>query len=138
MQLVTLEQAMNDSRKIPNWFIGACLGPVVFGCGGFATRSSAQNAAVPADHLLPTVATAAQTADPVVDEAIRSRVEAALHSDPYFYDAHVTVSVHRGDVLLGGFVSSDWDLLDAMRIARKAAGDRRVVDNLSIELGGRK
>ena len=44
----------------------------------------------------------------------------------------------RGDVLLGGFVSSDGDLLDAMRIDRKAAGNRRVVDSLSIELGGRK
>jgi osmotically-inducible protein OsmY len=46
--------------------------------------------------------------------------------------------MYEGDVLLGGFVSSDWDLIDAMRIARKAAGNRRVVNNLSIELGGRK
>jgi osmotically-inducible protein OsmY len=74
----------------------------------------------------------------VADEAIRQRVEGALHSDPYFYDAHVIVSMANGDVLLGGFVSSDWDLLDAIRIARKTAGNRRVVNNLSIELGGRK
>jgi osmotically-inducible protein OsmY len=92
---------------------------------------------VPADHLPTVRATATQAADPVVDKAIRGRVEAALHSDPYFYDAHVTVSICKGDVPLDGFVSSDWDLLDAMRIARKAAGNRRVVDNLSIELGGR-
>jgi osmotically-inducible protein OsmY len=65
-------------------------------------------------------------------------VAAALHSDPYFYDGHVTVSVEKGAVVLRGFVSSDWDLLDAIRIARKAAGNRRVVDDLSIELGGRR
>jgi osmotically-inducible protein OsmY len=40
--------------------------------------------------------------------------------------------------VLRGFVSSDWDLLDAIRIASKAAGDRRVIDDLSIELGGRR
>jgi osmotically-inducible protein OsmY len=130
---------LSVSRKISNWFIGACLGPAVLGCGGFATRSSAKNAAASAARPLPTIAASAtQAADPVADEEIRGRVEAALHSDPYFYDAHVTVSIDKGDVLLGGFVSSDWDLLDAMRIARKAAGNRRVVDNLSIELGGRK
>jgi osmotically-inducible protein OsmY len=37
---------------------------------------------------------------------------------------------------LRGFVTSEWDLRDAIRIASKAAGDRRVVDNLSIKLGG--
>ena len=31
---------------------------------------------------------------------------------------------------------SSWDLQEALRIARKAAGDRPVVDNLSIKLGG--
>ena len=64
------------------------------------------------------------------------RVKKALHSDPYFYDEHVTVSVENGDVVLHGFVSSEWDLRDAIRIASRAAGDRRVVDNLSIKLGG--
>jgi osmotically-inducible protein OsmY len=134
-----MEQAWNFSRKMPNWLIGACLGLAVYGFGGLASRTSAQNLAAPAEHPLPIIeATTTQAAEPVADEEIRGRVETALHSDLYFYDAHVTVSMEKGDVLLGGFVSSDWDLLDAMRIARKAAGNRRVVDNLSIELGGRK
>ena len=60
----------------------------------------------------------------------------ALHSDPYFYDEHVAVSVENGDVVLRGFVSSEWDLRDAVRIASKAAPDRRVIDNLSVKLGG--
>lgn len=65
-------------------------------------------------------------------------MEAALHSNPYFYDAHVTVSMKKGDVLLSGFVSSELDLLDAIRIARKAAGNRRVIENLTIELDRRR
>lgn len=69
---------------------------------------------------------------------MRERVQAALHSDPYFYDEHVTVSVENGNVVLRGFVSSSWDLLDAIRIARKAAGDRQVIDDLEILLGGRQ
>jgi osmotically-inducible protein OsmY len=63
-------------------------------------------------------------------------VQAALHADPYFYDEHVTVSVEHGAVVLRGFVFSDSDLLDAIRIASKAAGDRRVVDNLIIKRNG--
>jgi len=106
-------QAMNFSPKLSSWVICACIGVAVCGLSGFATV-------------------------PPGDEELRARVESALHSDPYFYDEHVTVSMEKGDILLGGFVSSDWDLLDALRIARKAAGNRRVVDNLSIELGGRK
>jgi hypothetical protein len=39
---------------------------------------------------------------------------------------------------LQGFVFSDWDLIDAIRIANKAAGDGRVVNALSIEVGGRR
>lgn len=71
-------------------------------------------------------------------EDLAQRVKDALRSDPYFYDAHVTVSVDHGAVVLDGFVSSEWDLRDAIRIASNAAGDRRVVDNLSITLGGNR
>jgi osmotically-inducible protein OsmY len=107
-----MEQVMNYSRKISTWLLCAGLGPAACGLCGFAS--------------------------PAADSALRARVESALQADPYFYDGHVTVSVQNGDVRLDGFVSSAWDLLDAMRIARKAAGSRRVIDNLSIELGGRK
>jgi osmotically-inducible protein OsmY len=73
-----------------------------------------------------------------VDEARRLRVETALRLDPYFYDAHVSVLLVKGVVVLQGFVFSDWDLIDAIRIANKAAGDGRVVNALSIEVGGRR
>jgi osmotically-inducible protein OsmY len=72
------------------------------------------------------------------DAQLRERVQAALHDDPYFYDAHVDVSVEDGNVVLRGLVFGDWDLRDAMRIAGKAAGSRRVIDDLSIVTGGRR
>jgi osmotically-inducible protein OsmY len=74
----------------------------------------------------------------LTDGELMKRVKAALHADPYFYDEHVTVSVEQGLVVLHGFVFSEWDLRDAIRIANKAAGDKRVIDNLSIQQGGRR
>jgi osmotically-inducible protein OsmY len=115
------------------------LGSIACGLNGLASRVGAQDMVAPVESRPRTiVASATHGAAPVADEDLRKRVEAALHSDPYFYDAHVTVSVKNGDVLLSGFVSSEWDLLDAIRIARRAAGNRRVSENLSIELGGRR
>jgi hypothetical protein len=71
---------------------------------------------------------------------LQTKVEDALVlvPDSYFYSAHVTVSVKNGTVFLQGFDFSDWDLRDAIRIATKASGRSRVVDNLAIEAGGRK
>jgi osmotically-inducible protein OsmY len=74
----------------------------------------------------------------IADADLRDSVQFALHSDPYFYDGHVQVTVVHGVVHLRGLVFSDWDLRDAMRIASKAAGDRTVVDNLTIVEGGRR
>jgi osmotically-inducible protein OsmY len=81
---------------------------------------------------------AAATAYSIPDADLRDSVQYALHADPYFYDGHVQVSVDHGVVHLHGLVFSDWDLRDAMRIAGKAAGDRRVINNLTIVQGGRR
>jgi osmotically-inducible protein OsmY len=70
------------------------------------------------------------------DLDLATRVKNALHSDPYVYDKHVTVSVENGDVILRGFVFSEWDLRNAIRIATQAAGGRKVVDDISIKEGG--
>jgi osmotically-inducible protein OsmY len=72
------------------------------------------------------------------DEEVLIRVQTALREDPYFNDAHVTVAMEHGNVILNGFVFSDWDLRDAIRIATKAAAGRRVIDSLTIEVGGRR
>jgi hypothetical protein len=38
------------------------------------------------------VVTAKKTAEPVADEEVKNKVETAVHSDPYFYDSHATLS----------------------------------------------
>jgi osmotically-inducible protein OsmY len=114
----------------------AFLGSTAFGSAGFATWACAQDVDAPALNQSASLTTPTQSAASIADEQLKKRVKDALHSDPYFYDEHVTVSVENGAVVLRGFVASDWDLRDAVRIASKAAGDRRVVDNLSIKLGG--
>jgi osmotically-inducible protein OsmY len=81
---------------------------------------------------------AAGAASAAADLQVKSDVENAFSADPYFYAAHVNVSMENGNVVLRGFVFSDWDLRDAIRIANKAAAGRRVVDDLAIEVGGRR
>jgi osmotically-inducible protein OsmY len=83
-------------------------------------------------------ASTVQNLDAVPDAALRDRVQLALHADRYFYDGHVEVTVEDGVVHLHGLVFSDWDLRDAIRIASKAAGDRPVINNLTIFVGGRR
>lgn len=67
-----------------------------------------------------------------VDRQLADQVRTALHADPYLYDKHIKVSIEQGNVVLRGFVASDWDLRNAKKIAAQAADGRRVVDNLSI------
>jgi osmotically-inducible protein OsmY len=91
----------------------------MFGCLIIVAQVNAQNALAP------------------LDEKLRKDVQAALHASPYFYDRHITVSMENGSVVLRGFVFSDWDLRQALSIARKAAEDKTVIDDLSIKEGGR-
>jgi osmotically-inducible protein OsmY len=107
----------------------------VAGCSaGIAQKAAAAQEPLRTPELVPTT----QERTGAADQLLQRKVENALRSDPYFYDAHVTVLVKNGSVELQGFVFSDWDLRDAIRIATKAAGRARVIDNLTIEVGGRK
>jgi osmotically-inducible protein OsmY len=116
-----------------------CLGAAASGLGGFAAPAGAQTAVAPPSSASASVAVSAIPVTAAsADRELAGRVRSALHADPYFYDEHVSVSVEDGAVVLSGFVFSDWDLRDAIRIARAAAGDRPVIDNLSIQEGGRR
>jgi len=81
-------------------------------------------------------ALAPAAADSADDEMLRQQVQNALHDDRYFLDSHVSVSMEHGNVALRGFVLGEWDLRTALLIARRAANGRRVLDYLSIKLGG--
>jgi len=65
------------------------------------------------------VVTAMKIPERVADVEVRNKVETALHSDPYFYDAHVTVIVKDGVVHLQGVVFDDWDLRTARRLSKR-------------------
>ena len=103
---------------------------IAFGLGGHAPAVQARTEAEP-----PNMSAVAYTK---TDRDLAERVQAALQSDPYINDTHIDVSVDRGTVYLRGFVMGAWDLLDAIRIAHRVAGANRVVDELSIIMGGRK
>jgi hypothetical protein len=90
-----------------------------FGAGGCASVGPGPNA-ITATQLSP------------ADEQLVGTVQAALHADPYLYDKHIEVSIEHGNVALRGFVMNDWDLINAKKIAFKAAGGIRVIDYLTI------
>jgi osmotically-inducible protein OsmY len=125
---------MKISCKTRNWVIGSCIVPLVSGVGAFASPVEAQTTL---SNTISRSSTAAPTSpDADSNETLARQVRAALRADRYLDDEHIYVSVENGVVTLRGLVFDDWDLRSAMRIARKAAGDRLVIDNLSIEQGG--
>ena len=66
------------------------------------------------------------------DVQVAARVKQALQSDSTLDARHIDVRIQHGDVVLKGFVQNNRDLLAATEAATKAAGDRKVVNNLSI------
>ncbi|HXC08093.1 MAG TPA: BON domain-containing protein [Steroidobacteraceae bacterium] len=103
---------------------------IAFALGGHAPAVQARTEAEP-----PNVSPAAYAK---ADLDLAEKVRTALQIDPYINDTHIEVSVERGTVYLRGFVMGAWDLLDAIRIAHRVAGGSRVIDELSIQMGGRK
>jgi osmotically-inducible protein OsmY len=108
--------------------------PLACGLGAFASQVDGQNA--PTHSATRSNAGGTSTspeAAAVINRELSERVRAALHAERYFYDRHVDVTVEGDAVVLSGVVFSDWELRDALRIAKKAAGNRPVVDNLSLD-----
>jgi hypothetical protein len=108
---------------------------LVCGAGGFGSRVEAQSA--PAlDQSDMRVVSGLVDSSAAKTEKLRSRVVTAMHVDRYLLDEHIEVAVTNNAIVLRGFVLSAWDLREAIRVARKVAGDTRVVDELSIKEGG--
>ncbi len=70
------------------------------------------------------------------DTATVDRVQAALEADQQLYSRHITVSADSGVVSLGGYVWTQPDLEEALRIAEGVQGVSRVVNDLELERGG--
>jgi osmotically-inducible protein OsmY len=109
---------------------------LICGAGGFGSRVEAQSAPALEQSDM-RVVSALVDSRAAKSEKLRGRVVAAMHADPYLLDTHIEVAVENNEIVLRGFVLSAWDLREAVRVARKVAGDTRVVDELSIKEGGR-
>jgi osmotically-inducible protein OsmY len=115
----------------------ALLGSILAGSVCWAASAGAQHVPVAdAGRLEPIVVTAKRRFDPAADDRMKAQVQESLHSDPFFYDEHVTVTVENGVATLRGMVFDDWDMRQAMRISRRIAGVKRVINDLEIESGG--
>ena len=99
-------------------------------------QTGAQPTDVPGRLLEPIIVTARKQAVRESDEEVTKQVEAALRADPYVFDSHVTITTKDGVVTLTGFVLDVWDVFTLKRIVRKMAGVKKVVDQLTLELGG--
>ena len=66
------------------------------------------------------------------DAQLNKQVETAMRSDRYFYNDHVTATTRDGVVVLRGLVFDEWDVRTAIRISKRVAGVKRVINQLEI------
>ena len=66
------------------------------------------------------------------DEQVTREVQQTLTDDPWIYSEHVVITTENGVVRLEGFVGDTGERFRMLRLARKIAGVRRVVDALEI------
>ena len=71
----------------------------------------------------------------LTDEAVTGQVVQALRADPYVVSDHMSVVTENGVVKLQGIALDLWDLQRALRLARRLAGGRRVVNELELMVG---
>ena len=70
------------------------------------------------------------------DGVLVARVEDAMQADPYLFVSHVSVSAENGVVRLEGVVEDPFDMLQLVRLARRIAGKRRVINEIEVVTGG--
>jgi hypothetical protein len=63
---------------------------------------------------------------------LAAQVEAALRAAPAVNDTHIDAICENGKVVLTGLVEDERALVDAMRVARRAANGHPIIDSLSI------
>ena len=107
----------------------ALLGPAV-------TLSADHTHASAPDPLEPIIVQGQRFRDAVRDEQLKVELKTALHDDPFFYDAHVVVTVQDGIVHLEGMVLDYSDIAAVLRIIRKKFPRvKRVSNELEVSRG---
>lgn len=115
-------------------FPGVVLGGLMF-CATAATAAPTPGVGAggfPLLSLKEIVVTGRKDAQSGADEELAKKVQTAMESDRYFYDYHVTASTKNGVVILRGLVFDDWDVRSAIRISKRVAGVKRVINQLEI------
>ncbi len=69
------------------------------------------------------------------DKETADRVQGALTADTMLYSRHITVRADNGVVSLGGYVWTQPELEDAVRVAQSVPGVIKVVDRMEIDRG---
>ena len=113
---------------------GVFLGAVIGGSTCCSMAAIADSGPSPSSSLNAIVVKGKKNPETADDAAVRRQVETAMESDHYFYGDHVMVTVRKGVAFLQGVVFDDWDVRAAIRITKKIAGVKRVVNEL--EIGG--
>jgi osmotically-inducible protein OsmY len=72
------------------------------------------------------------TASRETDAVLTAKVEQALHDDPYIFADHMNVVADNGIVRLRGVAVDASDLRQALALARRIAGRRRVVNEIEL------
>ncbi|HLZ99621.1 MAG TPA: BON domain-containing protein [Steroidobacteraceae bacterium] len=70
------------------------------------------------------------------DAETASRVQLALNDDRQLYARHITVRADDGVVDLSGYVWTQPELEEAIRVAGLVPGVTRVVDRIEVDRGG--
>src|ERR1700722_15165600 len=130
-----MDHVLNDRLK-PGKAARAALQLTLLGWACWATSVGADGGGARRATLDAIVVTGKKIPESSPDAEVKQRVETAMHSDPYFYDEHITITIKDGVVTLHGIVFDDWDLRTARRIAKRIPGVKRVINDLEIELGG--
>jgi len=66
------------------------------------------------------------------DEAITATVVQVLRDDPYLWAPHISVVTENGVVRLQGFSTDPSEVHKALRLAQRAAGKRRVLNEVEL------
>ena len=68
----------------------------------------------------------------LADETLTAKVVQVLKDDPYLFADHITVVTENGVVRLQGFSTDPSEVHKALRLAQRAAGKRRVLNEVEL------
>ena len=103
---------MRQSRRISSFFCAAVL-TITLGCAGTSTRES--------------------TGEYLDDTAITAKVKAAIFHEPGLKSSEIKVETFKAVVQLSGFVSSDSDMSQAVRVAEGVGGVKAVKNDMRLK-----